>query len=119
MLNMNRAVKLVQCLFAIAIIGFGALHLITGDFISGHALVHPHTNLYLYWSYASGILFIITGLLILIGKQIKLLLIADGIIVFAWAFLPQFAGLIVHPVYTGVLTLTGKALALTGSFMIV
>ena len=116
---MNRAVKLVQCLFAIAIIGFGALHLITGDFMSGHALVHPHTAIYLYWSYASGILFIITGLLILIGKQIKLLLIADGIIVFAWAFLPQFAGLIVHPVYTGVLTLTGKALALTGSFMII
>lgn len=118
--SMNRLLKLVQCLFAISLIGFGALHLITGDFASGRAIPMPHTNtIYLYWSYVTGILFIVTGLLILIGKQIKLLLLADGIIVFAWAFIRYLALIISHPAYDGTVTNAGKALALTGSLMIV
>jgi uncharacterized membrane protein len=118
---MNKSVKIVQYLFAIALIGFGSLHLITGDFVSGRAIPLPHTNsLYIYWAYVTGVLFIITGLAILIGRQIKLLLIADGIVVFAWAFLRSFAALINHhPIYDGLLTNTGKGLALTGSLMIV
>lgn len=118
---MNKSVKIVQYLFAIAMIGFGTLHLITGDFVSGRAIPLPHTStVYIYWAYITGALFIITGLAILIGRQIKLLLMADGILVFAWAFLRSFAVLIGHrPIYDGVLTNTGKALALTGSLMIV
>jgi uncharacterized membrane protein len=117
---MKGLMKYGRLLFAIALIGFGIQHFIVGDFTIGNAPPWPASIPGgCLWACLSGLLLVITGLLVLLRKNATPFLGGTGIMVFLWACVRNLRTYVLHPVYNGFLTQIGEALALTGCCLIV
>jgi uncharacterized membrane protein len=108
--------KFGRLCFAISMIAFGAFHFIAGDFTTGRAPVWPDTIPgKLVWAYVSGIVFILTGLGIMLSKKNAwTLIMLSALMIFVWAFLRYVPILGANLQWGSELTCAGKALALFG-----
>jgi uncharacterized membrane protein len=100
--------------FAISLIAFGVQQFIYGDFVPGRAPAWPPAIPgRLGWAYLSGALLIAAGAAIIFGVKARSAAILSGTIIFVWALLRHLPEVAANP-HGGVLTNTGKALALFG-----
>jgi uncharacterized membrane protein len=108
--------KFGRLCFAISMIAFGAFHFMMGDFITGRAPMWPEAIPgKLVWAYASGTLFTVTGLSILLNKKSTwIMIVLSAFMIFLWAFLRYVPILAANLQWGTELTCAGKALALFG-----
>ena len=111
--------KAVQYLFAIGIAGFGIQHLILRNFIAGRPLpMQGGGNPIMAIAIGTGILMLATAITVVIGKKAFPFLISTAIIIFLWSFVRYIPVIIGRPAFDGTVTAAGKALAVTGSCLI-
>lgn len=102
-------------MFAVATLGWAALHIVYGDFLLGRAPAWPESMPgRLVWAYTSAAILVTTGITVLLGKGGRKGLILLGVMVFAWALVRQAISLIAEPELGGRLTMAGKALTFFG-----
>lgn len=102
-------------MFAVATLGWAALHVVYGDFLFGRAPAWPESMPgRLLWAYVSAAILVVTGATVLMEKGGRKSLILLGLIVFIWAFVRQALSLIADPELGGRLTMAGKALTFFG-----
>lgn len=107
--------KAGRYMFALATLGWAALHVIYGDFLFGRAPAWPETMPgRLVWAYGSAAILIATGTTVLLERDGRKGLILLGLMVFIWAFVRQTLSLIAEPELGGRLTMAGKALTFFG-----
>ena len=112
---MGKVVPLGRVYFGIALIAFGILQFIFGDFIPGRAPAWPETIPgSLIWAYASGAFLIFAGASIMSGKFGSWPALATGVIIFVWALLRNLPAAFRDTGWGLAWTQTGKALALFG-----
>jgi uncharacterized membrane protein YphA (DoxX/SURF4 family) len=100
--------------FAVALVGFGVLQFIYGDFVPGRAPAWPSAIPgRLLWAYGSGAILIVTAAAIISGKRARGAAVLTGAMILLWALLRHLPALVANP-YGASLTQTGKALALFG-----
>ncbi len=106
-------------LFAIGIAGFGIQHLLFQNFIAGRPLpMEGEGNPILAIGIGTGILLLATAVTVVLRKKAFPFLISTAAIVFLWSFIRYIPVLVAHPVFDGTVTAAGKALAVTGSCLI-
>ncbi|HEX7015169.1 MAG TPA: hypothetical protein VF191_06620, partial [Cyclobacteriaceae bacterium] len=107
-------------MFAVATLGWAALHLRYGDFLFGRAPAWPEAVPgRLVWAYGSAAMLVVVGMTVLLEKGGRRGLILLGLVVFAWAFVRQVLTLIAEPELGGRLTMAGKALTFFGGALAV
>lgn len=112
---MKRLLPLGRILFAIGLLGFGALHLLMGDFLAGRAPAWPESLPgRLAWAWLSGILLIAAGVAIIAGKRPRLATELAAAMIFAWALLRLVPVATAAPAFGGEWTMLGKALVFSG-----
>lgn len=120
-LSVSRSLDLVvigRLCFAIALLGFGVLHFIFAEFVSGRAPAWPATVPGKdVWVYVSGFIMAGAGVAIIIRKT-HFFLITAAVIIFAWALLRHIPILVADLKWGGELTSAGKALTLWGGLLI-
>jgi uncharacterized membrane protein len=111
--------KFAQYLFAIGIAGFGIQHLVLLNFIAGRPLpMQGEGNPILAVAIGTGILLLATAITVIIRKKPFPFLISTAAIIFLWSFLRYIPVIIGRPAFDGTVTAAGKALAVTGSCLI-
>src|SRR5687768_4014730 len=94
----DRFVTVGRLFFALALIAFGILQFIYGDFVSGRAPAFPPSIPgRLVWAYISGALLIVAGAAILSGKKARGAAILAGTLIFVWALLRHLPALAANP----------------------
>jgi uncharacterized membrane protein len=117
---MTSAINPARILYGIALIAFGSLHFLFGDFITGRAPAWPpDMNGQLMFAYFSGALFILSGLSILVNIKATQMLMASGILILLCAGARNIYEIMIKPEYGGLLTNTFKALSIgSGAFIV-
>jgi uncharacterized membrane protein len=111
---LDKLVVLGRLFFAISLVAFGIQQFIYGDFVVGRAPEWPSAIPgRLVWAYISGALLIAAGAAIIAGKRARWAAILSGTMIFLWALLRHLPEVAANP-HGGVLTNTGKSLALFG-----
>jgi uncharacterized membrane protein len=106
--------------YAVALLALGAQHFLFREFITGRAPARPEgTPGKMLFSFATGILFLISGIAVILGKKAKFFMILSGFTILFWAGARNIYELIINPEYGGLLTNTFKALTLAGGAFIV
>jgi uncharacterized membrane protein len=99
--------------YAIALIAWGTLHIISGEFVAGRAPVWPvWLPGKLFFGYSSGLLLILSGVAIIVRQQAKLAGVCAGILILLWAGLRNMYELLTTLDYGFILTTTNKALSI-------
>lgn len=107
-----------RLIFGIAIIGLGIEHFVFQDFITGRAPSWPESLPGKpVWAYLSGIVFIVTGILLILQKKARIFAIFAAILIFLWALLRHIPILAVDTFLSGSWTNAGKALTFFGGFL--
>ena len=108
------AARAGRAFFGVALIGFAAVQFIYGDFVPGRAPAWP-AGLpgQVAWVWISGALLIVAGGAIAAGWRARTPAIAVSVVIFVWALLRHVPLVIANP-HGAVLTMAGKAVALTG-----
>lgn len=110
----NNSERLGHVAVATALVGFGVLQFVYGDFVPGRAPAWPAAIPgRLLWAYASGAILIACGAAIAVRRGARSAALLTGAMILAWALLRHVPGLLANP-HGIVLTQTGKALALGG-----
>ena len=105
--------KVGQLFFAIATVAFGILNFIYGDFVMGRAPVWPELVGGKYvWAYASGSIFICSGVAMAAGIKPRLATLVVAILVLIWALMRHVFALNFQ--WGAEITWFGKALFLCG-----
>lgn len=101
--------------FAIAMLGFGVMHFVFGEFVSGRAPAWPSSIPgQRIWVYFSGLVMVAAGASVIIRKKEQFFLIASGVMILAWALLRHIPILVADLKWGSELTMAGKALTLCG-----
>jgi uncharacterized membrane protein len=105
-------------LFAIAVIGYGILNFVYGDFIMGRPPAWPSgVPGHMVWTYLTGGVFILCGIAIVIDKKAREAAVLIGLMVFFWSFVRHIIAW--HWQWGGEITNTCKALnKFTGAFAV-
>lgn len=112
---MDKIVRVGRLFFAVAIIAFGILQFIFGDFVPGRAPAWPVSIPgRLIWAYVSGAILITAGLAISFGKKARWAALLSGAMIFLWALLRHIPVAAAAPAFGGEWTSMGKALVLFG-----
>jgi len=118
--QLNIPVKFARMFYAVAIIIFGIQQFLFGYLIGGRPQPWPEgmdgQNIV---AYASGALFIITGLLILINRKNTISLIAVAAYLLLFVALPNLIDVVSNLRYDGVLTNLGKSLTFGSAALLV
>jgi uncharacterized membrane protein len=111
--------KAGQYLMCIGLLFFGIQHFLYGDFVTGRAPEFPFNNSgKVVWAYITGALFILTAVMIVLGKRARLLLLLLALIVFVWGVIRQLPILInVNFRWGGEIVSAGKGLTLFGGLL--
>ena len=100
--------------FAVGLAGFGVLQFIYGDFVPGRAPAWPAAMPGRWiWAALSGSMLIASGAAIVSGIKARQAALLAGTLILLWALLRHLPEVVANP-HGGVLTRTGKALALWG-----
>jgi len=100
--------------FGLALVAFGILQFVYGDFVPGRAPAWPSSIPgRLGWAYLSGAVLIAAGSAIIAGRKVREAGILAGTLILCWALLRQLPALAANP-HGIILTNAGKATALAG-----
>jgi uncharacterized membrane protein len=108
-------------LIAIAVIGWGIIHFLAGDFMAGRAPSWPE-NIpgKIVWAYLSGALLIVSAFVIVLPNQkTGWLVTCLGIIILAWAGGRNLWIVLSNMDYGGVLTNFGKAITIGSGLLLI
>lgn len=106
--------------FGVALVGFGIQQFLYGDFVAGRAPAWPSSMPgRLAWAYASAVVFIISGVAIVIDKKARPAAVVVAAMIFGWAVLRHVPLAAADRIYGLAWTNLGKALALTGGALAV
>lgn len=105
---------------AIALIGWGVIHFLVGDFIAGRAPSWPEgIPGKMLWAYSSGALLIVTALLLFLPNQkTGLIVTCTGVIILAWAGGRNLWLVVSNLDYGGVLTMFGKSITIGSGLLL-
>jgi uncharacterized membrane protein len=119
-MTFTSAIIPARILYGIALIVFGSLHFLFGDFITGRAPAWPaDMSGQFIFAYFSGALLILSGLSIIANIKATQMLVASGILILMWAGARNIYEIIIKPEYGGLLTNTFKALSIgSGAFIV-
>jgi uncharacterized membrane protein len=107
-----------QRFFGLALIGLGFEHFLFRDFVTGRAPGWPDgVPGEMLWVYASGVMVMLTGLAMLIGRWGRPAALALGLLVFAWALLRHLPVAAADTPLGGGWTRAGKALVIVGGLL--
>jgi len=106
--------------FAIAFIGLGVEHFVFGEFITGRAPAWPEgVPGQTVFAALTGIVFIATGLALLLRKGARTAAVVAAVVIASWALLRHIPFLFAEPFLSGAWTRAGKALVFTGGALAV
>ena len=106
--------------FGLALFAFGIQQFLYGDFVVGRAPAWPAAVPgRLAWAFASGALFIVAGVAILIERKARPPAVVAAAMIFGWAVLRNVPVALADHAYGGAWTNLWKALALTGGALAV
>jgi uncharacterized membrane protein len=119
-MTLTSAIVPARILYGIALIAFGSLHFLFGDFITGRAPAWPaDLSGQIFFAYFSGAIFILTGLSIIANIKPATMLMASGMTILLWAGVRNIYEIMIKPEYGGLLTNTFKALSIgSGAFIV-
>lgn len=101
--------------FALALVGLGVEHFLFGTFVTGRAPAWPEgTAGGPLWAYASGLVFIATGLAALSGRYVRNAALIAAALIGVWALARHIPILATEALLSGAWTRAGKALAFLG-----
>jgi uncharacterized membrane protein YphA (DoxX/SURF4 family) len=101
--------------FAVALVGLGVEHFIFREFVTGRAPPWPEgVPGEAIWAFISGALIVLAGVLILIGRAVRLAALSVATLLFVWAVLRNIPVVIASDVLSQYWTFMVKALVLTG-----
>ena len=107
-------------LIAIALIGWGVIHFLVGDFIAGRAPSWPE-NIpgKLIWAYLSGVVLIVSALVLIIpNSKTRVIVTCLGIVILAWAGGRNLWIVLSNLDYGGVLTMFGKSITIGSGLLL-
>ena len=108
-------IRIGTMFFAIALIGLGVEHFVFGEFVTGRAPAWPKAIPgQAVFAALTGIVFIATGVSLLIRKGARNAAIVAAILIASWALLRHIPVLFAEPFLSGAWTRAGKALVFTG-----
>lgn len=117
---MSKLIITGRIFFALSIAGLALTHFIFGEFTTGRAPVWPE---WLpggtIWAYSSGIIVLITAILMLFGKKARFAAIYTGLIVLIWALIRQLPVITADSLFAPSWTSAGKALILASGMFLV
>jgi uncharacterized membrane protein len=106
--------------FALGLIGLGIEHFVFGEFVTGRAPAWPASFPGGVWfARLTGIVFVGSGLLVLLGKKARSAAIAAAALIASWALLRHIPVLFASAFLSGAWTQAGKALVFTGGALAV
>jgi uncharacterized membrane protein len=112
---MERLAPLGRAFFAVSLIAFGIQQFLFGDFVPGRAPAWPAgVPGRLVWAYATGVVFVVGGAAILLGKHVRAAAVATATLIVGWALLRHVPLALGDTGYGAAWTNLGKALALSG-----
>jgi uncharacterized membrane protein len=109
-----------RCFFGIALIGLGLEHFIFREFVTGRAPAWPAGlpgNL--VWVYGAGVMVIVTGLAIVVGRWGRAAALGLALVIFVWALLRHLPFVAADSLLGGSWTRAGKALTIFGGLFAV
>lgn len=107
-------------MFAVAVIAFGLLQFVYGDFVTGRPPAWPGQIVGgLIWAYATGACFVVAGAAVLVDRRRSLAALSIAALVFAWAVTRNLPIALVDSSFGSAWTRFGKAVALTGGALAV
>jgi uncharacterized membrane protein len=113
-------IRMGTMLFAIALIGLGVEHFVFGEFVTGRAPAWPEgAPGKAVFATLTGVIFIATGLSLLLRKGERTAAIVAAILIASWALLRHIPILFAEPFLSGAWTRAGKALVFTGGALAV
>ncbi|HEX7116717.1 MAG TPA: hypothetical protein VF193_16445 [Steroidobacter sp.] len=108
-----------RILFALSIIGLGVEHFVFGQFVTGRAPAWPQTLPgQQIWAYLTGLIIVLAGAAMVIGKKGRLAAFGFALLLFLWALLRHIPVIATTEVLSPDYTKAVKALALVGGGLI-
>jgi len=117
---MKKLILFGRVFFSIALIGFGIGSLITGNLMMAASFSTPsETPGRLIGVYFSGVVLVVTGLLLILKKKPVVAAVFSATIIFLWALFRNIPEAVAAPGFGGLWTNAFKTLALGGGALIV
>jgi len=105
--------RLAAIFFAVALLGWGIMHFIIGDFAAGRAPAWPESFPgKIAWAYISGATLIVAAVSIFTNQKTRLAVTCAGIVILLWAGSRNLFIVLSTLDYGGQMTNTGKSLAI-------
>lgn len=119
--------RIANILFAVALIGWGIIHFMSGDFIAGRAPSWPEgVPGKIAWAYASGLLLIVAAFSIILPNQKTRVakigswtVTCAGLLILAWAGARNLFIVVSNLDYGGVLTNFGKSITIGSALLLI
>jgi uncharacterized membrane protein len=107
--------------FAIALIGWGVIHFLVGDFIAGRAPSWPEAIPgKIVWAYVSGLILIVAAFSIIFPNQkTKFAVTCAGLLILAWAGGRNLVAVVSNLEYGGMLTNLGKSITIGSGLLLI
>jgi len=112
--------RIASIFIAVALIGWGIMHFMIGDFITGRAPSWPEgLPGKLAWAYASGILLVVSAVFIVFPNRKTLVTVAcSGLLILAWAGARNLFALLSTLDYGILLTKFGKSITIGSGLLL-
>jgi len=105
--------RIAAIFFAVALIGWGIIHFLIGDFIAGRAPAWPEgVPGKIIWAYVSGVILVISAASILTNQKTRFIVTCTGVMILLWAGARNLYITLSTLDYGGQMTNTGKALTI-------
>jgi uncharacterized membrane protein len=113
--------RIASIFIAVALIGWGVIHFLIGDFITGRAPSWPEgLPGRLAWAYASGVLLIVSAITVIFpNNKIRFTVICSGIIVLVWAGVRNLVAVLPTLDYGYMLTNFGKSITIGSGLLLI
>ncbi|MEI9917381.1 MAG: DoxX family membrane protein [Bacteroidota bacterium] len=118
--------RIATIFIAVALVGWGIMHFMTGDFITGRAPSWPEgLPGRLAWAYTSGVLLIVSAISIVSGatfapnQKTRFAVICSGILVLAWAGGRNLYAVLPNLDYGYMLTNLGKSITIGSGLLLI
>lgn len=115
--------RIAAIFIAIALIGWGIIHFLVGDFIAGRAPSWPEgVPGKIAWAYASGLILIVAAFSIIVPNQnqkTRWIVICSGLLILAWAGGRNLLVVLPNLDYGGNLTNLGKSWTIGSAILLI
>lgn len=113
--------RIATVFVAVALIGWGIIHFMVGDFIAGRAPAWPEQLPgKIVWAYASGLILIVAAFSIVFPNQkTKFTVACAGLLILAWAGGRNLVAVLSNLEYGGLLTNLGKSFTIGSGLLLI